>query len=117
MSKHNSVATKENGYADSSKLKVLDIVSKLEPSLGPSHTHWWKLTSPQLALMLEAADYPIEKQFETLLFYYHWVVSPESSPGWHQALPNRAGPLSRPQTRRGWQLQVEISRLGCWYPP
>ncbi|KAL4747129.1 hypothetical protein BDW72DRAFT_209828 [Aspergillus terricola var. indicus] len=74
MTKYNSLATKKNGCADSPKLKVLDIVSKLEPSRGPSHTHWWKLTGSQLALMLEAADYPIEKQFETLLFYYHWVV-------------------------------------------
>ncbi|KAL5001062.1 aromatic prenyltransferase [Aspergillus recurvatus] len=74
MSNQNPVATKGNGIAATPKLKVLDIVSKLEPSRGPSHAHWWKLTGPQLALMLEAAEYPIDKQFESLLFYYHWIV-------------------------------------------
>ncbi|KAL6230047.1 hypothetical protein BDW75DRAFT_234723 [Aspergillus navahoensis] len=75
MPHQDSVATKGNGSADTSTLKVLDVVSKLEPSRGPSYAHWWKLTGPQLALMLQAAKYPIEKQFETLLFYYHWIAT------------------------------------------
>ncbi|KAL4953395.1 aromatic prenyltransferase [Aspergillus filifer] len=57
-----------------SRFNALKVISKLEPSRGVSHEHWWKLTGPQLALMLEEADYPVEKQFETLLFYYHWIV-------------------------------------------
>ncbi|KAL4783268.1 aromatic prenyltransferase [Aspergillus varians] len=58
----------------STNFDALEVVSKLEPSRGPSHAHWWERTSPQLAQMLREAQYPVEKQLETLLFYYHWVV-------------------------------------------
>ncbi|KAL4984565.1 tryptophan dimethylallyltransferase-domain-containing protein [Aspergillus falconensis] len=80
MSYQDIVASKRNGSADTSKFKVLDVVSKLEPSRGPSHAHWWKLTSPQLALMLEAAKYPINKQFETPLLLSLDRRSPISVP-------------------------------------
>lgn len=56
------------------EFNALEVVSKLEPSRGPSHTHWWQHTGFQLALMLKEAGYPVEKQLETLLFYYHWIV-------------------------------------------
>ncbi|KAL2862514.1 aromatic prenyltransferase [Aspergillus lucknowensis] len=67
---------KTNGYQNGHGpgFSALQVVSKLEPSRGPSHEYWWNLTAPQLALMLKEAGYPPEKQLETLLFYYHWVV-------------------------------------------
>ncbi|KAL4938151.1 hypothetical protein BDV06DRAFT_61084 [Aspergillus oleicola] len=71
---HGDVAAQVPNGSGGSRFNALEVVSKLEPSCGPSHEHWWKLTGPQLALMLEEADYPVEKQFETLLFYYHWIV-------------------------------------------
>lgn len=55
-------------------LEPLDVLSRLEPSRGASHAHWWKRTGPQLALMLKEAGYTVDKQFEVLLFYYHWIV-------------------------------------------
>lgn len=54
--------------------KALDMVSKLGPSHGFADEHCWNLTSPQLASMLEEASYPVERQVEILLFYYHWIV-------------------------------------------
>ncbi|BCS28508.1 uncharacterized protein APUU_70078S [Aspergillus puulaauensis] len=57
----------------SNTLEPLDVLSKLEPSRGASHAHWWKRTGPQLALMLKEAGYAVDKQFEVLLFYYHWI--------------------------------------------
>ncbi|KAL4975313.1 hypothetical protein BDW66DRAFT_73881 [Aspergillus desertorum] len=62
MSSLDSLAAKGNSGADTAKLKVLDDVSKLEPSRGRSHAHRWKLTGPPQALMLETANYPIDKQ-------------------------------------------------------
>lgn len=58
----------------SNTLEPLDVLSKLGPSRGASHAHWWKRTGPQLALMLKEAGYTVDKQFEVLLFYYHWIV-------------------------------------------
>jgi hypothetical protein len=37
---------------------------------------WWNLTGYHLAVMIDAAGYSIEKQYEVLLFHYHWIVSP-----------------------------------------
>lgn len=36
---------------------------------------WWNLTGYHLAVMIDAAGYSIEKQYEVLLFHYHWIVS------------------------------------------
>lgn len=36
---------------------------------------WWQLTGYQLAHMVEAAGYTLSKQYEILLFHYHWIVS------------------------------------------
>ncbi|KAF2799612.1 dimethylallyl tryptophan synthase GliD1 [Melanomma pulvis-pyrius CBS 109.77] len=44
------------------------------PSRNPDYDFWWGLTGPHLAVMLDAADYPTEKQYEMLLFHYHWSV-------------------------------------------
>lgn len=65
---------KSSGPDSAPKSRALDMVSKLEPSRGPAHEHWWNLTSPQLALMLEEAGYPVERQLEILLFYNHTIV-------------------------------------------
>jgi hypothetical protein len=36
---------------------------------------WWHHTGYQLAKMIEAAGYTVERQYEILLFHYHWIVS------------------------------------------
>lgn len=36
---------------------------------------WWQLTGYHLAAMIDAAGYSAEKQYEVLLFHYHWIVS------------------------------------------
>lgn len=41
---------------------------------------WWQLTGYHLAKMIEAADYSIERQYEILLFHYHWIVRALFSP-------------------------------------
>lgn len=66
--------TRYNGSYLATKSKALDMVSQAELSRGPVHEHWWNLTGPQLASMLEEAGYTMDRQLEILLFYYHWIV-------------------------------------------
>ncbi|EOA85721.1 hypothetical protein ACJQWK_07740 [Exserohilum turcicum] len=49
----------------------------LEQCLPPRDSNsdtWWQLTGRHLATILDAAGYPVEKQYEALLFHYHWTV-------------------------------------------
>lgn len=47
----------------------------LLPSRTPDEDYWWKQSGPQLAALVEGAGYAPEKQYEALLFHYHWMVS------------------------------------------
>lgn len=47
---------------------------QLLPSRNHDQDFWWKVTGRQLAVLLEAAGYPIERQYNTLLFHYHWAI-------------------------------------------
>lgn len=44
----------------------------------PTRTHdedyWWQKSGPQLAALVEGAGYTLAKQYEALLFHYHWMV-------------------------------------------
>ncbi|KAL4791624.1 tryptophan dimethylallyltransferase-domain-containing protein [Aspergillus venezuelensis] len=50
------------------------VLSQTLPSRGPDADAWWQLTGRHLAVLLEAAAYPIEKQYECLLFHYHYAA-------------------------------------------
>ena len=45
------------------------------PSRDVDSDFWWMYSGQHLALLLEEAGYPVEKQVESLLFFYHWGVS------------------------------------------
>lgn len=47
----------------------------LPPPIDKDAEFWWRLTGYHLAVMIDAAGYSTEKQYETLLFHYHWIVS------------------------------------------
>jgi len=49
----------------------------LEQCLPPRDSNsdtWWQITGRQLAAIMDAAGYTREKQYEALLFHYHWTV-------------------------------------------
>lgn len=48
------------------------ILTQYLPSRDPDTDFWWKYSGLHLALMLEEAGYPPEKQLEALVFFYHW---------------------------------------------
>ncbi|KIA75507.1 dimethylallyl tryptophan synthase GliD1 [Aspergillus ustus] len=54
--------------------KAWEALSPCLPSRTPDLDYWWALTGTHLAIMLEAGGYSIEKQYEALIFHYHWVV-------------------------------------------
>lgn len=61
-------------------LQVWHFVKNCLPSsLKDQIEFWWHFTGRQLAHLLEAAGYSPEKQYEVLLFHYHWIVSPRFS--------------------------------------
>lgn len=57
-------------------LRVWQSLKKCLPSTKDENIDfWWHLTGYHLAVMVEAAGYSTEKQYEVLLFHYHWIVS------------------------------------------
>lgn len=56
------------------QLKAWKALYKYLPGSNEDHDFWWRLTGRHLASLLEAADYPLEKQYEALLFHYRWTV-------------------------------------------
>ncbi|KJZ75358.1 hypothetical protein HIM_05284 [Hirsutella minnesotensis 3608] len=54
--------------------KVWQALSALLPPRSPDCNYWWKLTGKQLAVLVDAAGYTVEKQYEALLFHYHLIV-------------------------------------------
>lgn len=50
-------------------------LSQLLPARDADKDFWWNVTGSQLATMVAAAEYSVEKQYEALLFHYHWSVS------------------------------------------
>lgn len=54
--------------------KAWRALSQCLHTLDPDSNHWWQLTGRHLAALVDAAGYPIEKQYEALLMHYHWTV-------------------------------------------
>ncbi|KAJ5193614.1 hypothetical protein N7491_000945 [Penicillium cf. griseofulvum] len=79
---------------------IWEIVSRWHFAQDPSQAYWWTHTGPYLALMLKEANYPTEKQFEYMLFYYHWIIPqlglgprPDGSFKWSSNLTADGTPL------------------------
>ncbi|RYC56978.1 hypothetical protein CHU98_g9231 [Xylaria longipes] len=74
-----SVQVKPNGHTKEATTERSPVTTaawnKLKqylPSRDPDTDFWWKYSGLHLALMLEEAEYPPEKQIAALLFFYHW---------------------------------------------
>ncbi|KAH6658481.1 dimethylallyl tryptophan synthase GliD1 [Truncatella angustata] len=44
------------------------------PRRDKDNDQWWNLTGKHLAILLEAAEYSLERQYAALLFHYHWTI-------------------------------------------
>ena len=59
----------------STETAAWETLAQYLPARSPDTDYWWQLTGRHLAVLAEAAGYPIDKQYEVLLFHYHWAVS------------------------------------------
>ncbi|KFA53734.1 hypothetical protein S40293_01619 [Stachybotrys chartarum IBT 40293] len=55
-------------------------LNQILPHRDADKDYWWGLTGLQLALMVHESGYSLAKQYEALLFHYHWTV-PYFGPG------------------------------------
>ncbi|KAI0401623.1 dimethylallyl tryptophan synthase GliD1 [Xylaria palmicola] len=74
-------------------------LSQILPARDADSDYWWALTGYQLSFMLDAAGYSTEKQYEALLFHYHWAApnmgQMPSSSGlkWRSLITVEGGPI------------------------
>jgi hypothetical protein len=56
------------------RLRAWSTIQQYLPPRNADYDFWWQLTGRHLALLLEKAGYAIERQYEALMFHYHWSV-------------------------------------------
>ncbi|KAM3537907.1 hypothetical protein ARSEF1564_009176 [Beauveria bassiana] len=83
--------------------KAWEALSPLLPPRGPDCDYWWNLTGIHLAALVDAAGYPIEKQYEALLFHHTWTV-PYLGPA-----PTQDGSFAWPTVMNLSGLPIEYS--------
>ncbi|KJZ72347.1 hypothetical protein HIM_08273 [Hirsutella minnesotensis 3608] len=83
-----------------SPVQAWKAISQWLPSRGKESDYWWDLTGRHLATMMDAAGYTIEKQYEALVFHYHWIVpylgpapTPDGSLAWPSLLGVKGLPI------------------------
>ncbi|KAH0593758.1 hypothetical protein MHUMG1_08509 [Metarhizium humberi] len=87
---------------DGELIKAWASLSTLLPSRGPDCDYWWQLTGMHLASLMEAAGYAIERQYEALLFHYHWMIP-------------YMGPAPGPDGRLEWPTPLTVEGLPVEY--
>jgi hypothetical protein len=75
MTQANGIIQQQPAPKDGQSMQAWRALSQYLPTRNPDSDYWWRLTGRHLAAIVEAAGYPIEKQYEALLFHYHWTVS------------------------------------------
>ncbi|KAK4234120.1 aromatic prenyltransferase [Achaetomium macrosporum] len=60
--------------SDGESASAWKALSQYLPARNADYDFWWQFTGGHLATILEEADYPMHKQYEALLFHYHWAV-------------------------------------------
>ncbi|KAL4781084.1 tryptophan dimethylallyltransferase-domain-containing protein [Aspergillus varians] len=75
MTATNGIASHKRSLSDGGySTQVWKVLSQTLPSRGQDADAWWQLTGKHLAILLDAAAYPVEKQYEYLLYHYHYAV-------------------------------------------
>ncbi|ROV98477.1 hypothetical protein VPNG_08538 [Cytospora leucostoma] len=80
--------------------KAWKSLSQWLPPRDVDSDYWWKLTGEHLATMLDAAGYTLQRQYDALLFHYHWIVpymgpkpKPDGSLQWPSLLGVEGSPM------------------------
>lgn len=75
--------------------EVWKSLSQWLPPRDADKDFWWNLCGHNLAVMLEAGDYTLSKQYDALIFFYHWVVP-------------YMGPAPRPDGKVRWKTVLGV---------
>lgn len=67
--------SKTNGHTKAKQMQAWKGLSQCLPARDADTEYWWQLTGRQLATLLDAAGYSVERQYEVLVFHHQWVVS------------------------------------------
>ncbi|CAG8953711.1 hypothetical protein HYFRA_00006600 [Hymenoscyphus fraxineus] len=76
-----------------------EMLLTLLPARDADSDYWWGLTGHQLSFMLDSAGYSLAKQYEALLFHYHWATpnmgqAPSSGElKWRSLITVEGGPI------------------------
>ncbi|EQL00021.1 dimethylallyl tryptophan synthase GliD1 [Ophiocordyceps sinensis CO18] len=82
--------------------KAWAALSKWLPSHNTEIDYWWKVTGTPLAMMMDAAGYSLEGQYDALLSHYHWTIP-------------YLGCAPRPDVNRQWSSIFGAQPLDyCW---
>ncbi|KAJ0120537.1 hypothetical protein J7T55_015266 [Diaporthe amygdali] len=76
--------SKTNGHTKAKQMQAWKGLSQCLPARDADTEYWWQLTGRQLATLLDAAGYSVERQYEVLVFHHQWVVpylGPAPTPG------------------------------------
>lgn len=79
MAQANGIIHEQLTHKDEQSMQAWKALSQFLPPRDPESNYWWRLSGRHLAAIVEAAGYAIEKQYEALLFHYHWAVSRASA--------------------------------------
>lgn len=83
-------------------------LKKWLPAQNDDLEYWWGLTGLHLAIMLEAAGYTTEKQYNALLFHYHWIVRLRSLVDPNLLTAVHTGAILGSTSKAQWDLEVAI---------
>ncbi|KAF3903541.1 hypothetical protein AA313_de0201572 [Arthrobotrys entomopaga] len=95
-----AIDTLEGLYGKSTR--AWEFLAPLLPARTPDCDYWWKLTGFHIAHLVDAAGYPIEKQYEALLFHYHSIVP-------------YMGPAPGPEGQLDWPTGLTVEGLPIEY--
>ncbi|KAK7937316.1 uncharacterized protein PG986_014184 [Apiospora aurea] len=104
-------------------------IAQYLPPRNPQYDFWWQLTGRHLAVMLDSAGYPVERQYEALMFHYNWAIpymGPAPGPNgvipgkWKSLLQADGTPLEYswkwPSSRAGDhpEIRYAMEPIGCY---
>lgn len=111
-----TMSKKTNGHTPVSQA-WLGLAQCLPPR-DPDTEFWWQTTGGQLATLLEAAGYSVERQYEVLVFHHQWVVSDAPCTLLSITTPTdiSQGSIPGPRSKgRKYETQVEILDHPRWF--
>ncbi|PPJ60937.1 hypothetical protein CBER1_08601 [Cercospora berteroae] len=98
--------------------EAFETLTSILPARSADEDYWWNLTGPQLAALVEGAGYAPAKQYEALLFHYHWMVPYMGPAPWAPGIDLKWKSLLQPDgtpIEYSWKLNTATSEPDIRY--